>query len=48
MIEINFYEINKPYGCFSNFVKYPILLKGKIWPITEHYFQAQKFIGVVT
>lgn len=45
MIEIKFYETNKPYGCFSNFAKYPILLKDKIWPTTEHYFQAQKFIG---
>jgi len=32
-----------PYGVFSNFAKYPIKLKGKIWPTTEHYFQAQKF-----
>lgn len=42
---IRFYETDKPYGCFSNFAKYPILLKGKEWATTEHYFQAQKFVG---
>jgi ribA/ribD-fused uncharacterized protein len=45
MIEIKFYETNKPYGCFSNFAKYPILINDKVWTTTEHYFQAQKFIG---
>lgn len=42
---IRFYETDKPYGCFSNFAKYPIVLKGKEWETTEHYFQAQKFVG---
>ncbi|OMF22040.1 NADAR family protein [Paenibacillus sp. FSL H8-0259] len=42
---IRFYETDKPYGCFSNFAKYPIVLKGKAWATTEHYFQAQKFAG---
>lgn len=42
---IRFYETDKPYGCFSNFAKYPILLKGKEWATSEHYFQAQKFAG---
>ncbi|NQX48371.1 NADAR family protein [Paenibacillus tritici] len=42
---IRFYETDKPYGCFSNFSKHPILLKGKEWATTEHYFQAQKFVG---
>lgn len=42
---ILFYYTNKPYGCFSNFAKYPIVLKGKVWPTVEHYFQAQKFAG---
>lgn len=44
---INFYETNKPFGCFSNFAKYPIELDGKIWPTSEHYFQAKKFEGTV-
>jgi N-glycosidase YbiA len=42
---INFYHLKKPYGFFSNFAPYPIDLNGKIWPTSEHYFQAQKFAG---
>ncbi|GAB4449115.1 MAG: NADAR family protein [Anaerolineae bacterium] len=42
---IYFYSTKDPYGEFSNFAKYPIELKGKIWPTSEHYFQAQKFAG---
>jgi len=33
-----------PYGCFSNFSRHSIFLKGKKWPTSEHYFQAQKFV----
>ncbi len=40
---IKFYHQNRSHGYFSNFASYPITLKGKIWPTTEHYFQAQKF-----
>ena len=42
---IRFYETDKPYGCFSNFAKCPILINGKEWVTAEHYFQAQKFAG---
>lgn len=42
---IEFYNVGDAYGCFSNFAPYPIQLKGKIWPTSEHYFQAQKFAG---
>ena len=42
---IKFYSVNEPYGEFSNFALYPIKIKGKYWPTTEHYFQAQKFVG---
>lgn len=42
---IKFYNVGETYGCFSNFARYPIQLKGKIWPTSEHYFQAQKFAG---
>lgn len=38
-----FYEEYRPYGEFSNFASYAILLKGKLWPTTEHYYQAQKY-----
>jgi N-glycosidase YbiA len=27
----------------SNFAAYPIRIEGRIWPTSEHYFQAQKF-----
>ena len=40
---IKFYSVNNHFGEFSNFAPYPIKIKGKIWPTTEHYFQAQKF-----
>jgi ribA/ribD-fused uncharacterized protein len=43
--KINFYKVNEPYGCFSNFSPYPIKLKNRVWPTSEHYFQAQKFSG---
>jgi len=42
---ILFYEVNGPYGFLSNFAPYPITLHGKVWPTSEHYFQAQKFAG---
>jgi ribA/ribD-fused uncharacterized protein len=40
---IYFYNKAAPYYEFSNFSSYPITLDGKVWPTTEHYFQAAKF-----
>jgi ribA/ribD-fused uncharacterized protein len=42
---IYFYSTRDAYGCFSNFSPHAIELKGKRWPTSEHYFQAQKFAG---
>jgi ribA/ribD-fused uncharacterized protein len=42
---IYFYSTRDEYGCFSNFSNHGIKLKGKWWPTSEHYFQAQKFAG---
>lgn len=42
---IYFYKINDEYGCFSNFSKHGFELEGKYWTTSEHYFQAQKFVG---
>lgn len=42
---IRFYKVNEAYGCFSNFSKYGFELDGKYWMTSEHYFQAQKFVG---
>lgn len=44
MDEIRFYRVQDPYGEFSNFAPYPITLDGKVWPTSEHYFQAHKFL----
>ena len=37
---IRFYAVGDEYGCFSNFSSHPVKLQGKIWPMSEHYFQA--------
>jgi ribA/ribD-fused uncharacterized protein len=42
---IQFYRVSDEYGEFSNFAAFPISLDGKVWPTSEHYFQAQKFAG---
>lgn len=42
---INFYSTSGEYGCFSNFSRHSVFLKGKRWPTSEHYFQAMKFEG---
>lgn len=44
---IRFYKVNDKYGCFSNFSKHGLELDGKYWPTSEHYFQAQKFVGSI-
>ena len=43
--EIKFYNRDEPYYEFTNFYYAPIEIDGKRWPTTEHYFQAQKFVG---
>jgi N-glycosidase YbiA len=45
MKTIEFYSTKGPYGCFSNFSRHPVTISGKVWPTTEHFFQARKFIG---
>ncbi|MCC7509540.1 MAG: NADAR family protein [Planctomycetes bacterium] len=42
---IYFYGRTNQWGEFSNFAHYPFELQGKVWPTSEHYFQAQKFAG---
>ena len=44
MKEIKFYKVNDEYGFMSNFAPYPFSDGSRIWPISEHYFQAQKFL----
>ena len=42
---IYFYSTRDEYGCFSNFSPHGFELDGLYWPTSEHYFQAQKFVG---
>ncbi len=42
---IYFYSTREKYGCFSNFSAHGFELDGAYWPTSEHYFQAQKFVG---
>ena len=42
---ILFYGTKDYYGCFSNFSPHGVTINGEHWPTTEHYFQAQKFVG---
>jgi ribA/ribD-fused uncharacterized protein len=43
---IYFYSAREqPYGCFSNFSAHAFKLDGLCWATSEHYFQAQKFVG---
>jgi len=39
---VKFYSTAGPYGGFSNFAAYPLKTGKKIWPTSEHYFQAMK------
>ena len=42
---IFFYKVSDAYGCFSNFSPHSIHLGDLTWPTSEHYYQAQKYIG---
>jgi len=43
---IEFYSSKEvPYGPFSNFLRrHPITMDGVVWPSSEHYYQAMKFL----
>ncbi|TAE58853.1 MAG: NADAR family protein [Nostocales cyanobacterium] len=42
---IYFYSTREKYACFSNFSSHGFVLDDLYWSTSEHYFQAQKFIG---
>ena len=42
---IKFYNSNEPFYEFTNFYERPIIIDNKNWNSSEHYFQAQKFVG---
>jgi ribA/ribD-fused uncharacterized protein len=41
---LDFYSVKDNYGEFSNFALFPITAEGIIWPSSEHYYQAHKFL----
>jgi N-glycosidase YbiA len=43
-LTLNFYSAIGNLGYLSNFYKCQFELDGQVWPTSEHYFQAQKFI----
>jgi N-glycosidase YbiA len=42
---IYFYTHGEAYGCFSNFSRHGFVMDKLWWNTSEHYFQAQKFVG---
>lgn len=40
---IEFYSTKDRFGEFSNFSAHPFEIDGRLYPTSEHYFQAQKF-----
>lgn len=45
MDAIRFYRVEGEHGHFSNFSPHPVRMKGRVWPTSEHYFQAMKYAG---
>jgi len=43
--DIEFCDAEGTWACFSNYYEAPLLIDGKGYPSTEHYFQSQKFGG---
>jgi len=47
MEEIHFYKTNeRPFGAFSNFALYPVVIDGWEYRTSEHYYQSKKFEGL--
>src|SRR4030065_2881594 len=40
---VGFYE--REYYCFSNFSSFAVEWQGRLWPTSEHAYQAAKFFG---
>jgi N-glycosidase YbiA len=48
MARIEFYGERNRNGYLSNFYRAPIVIDDVEWPTSEHFFQAQKFVGPYT
>lgn len=44
-MSIKFYKTKKPYGEFGNFYTKLVIIDGKKYRSTEHYYQSKKFEG---
>lgn len=42
---IHFYSTHGPNGYMSNFSRHPIVVDGRTYPTSEHYYQSQKFMN---
>jgi ribA/ribD-fused uncharacterized protein len=42
---IRFHLKSGPYGWLSNFAAYNVMIDGMVWPTSEHFYQASKFIN---
>jgi ribA/ribD-fused uncharacterized protein len=42
---LRFYCVDDAHGAFSNLAPFPLRLRDRTWPTSEHYFQAQKVAG---
>ncbi len=40
---LDFYSTKDPYGEFSNFALFPIVVENIVWPSSEHFYQAHKY-----
>lgn len=43
--DVRFYHSDQPWGELANFSPHAVFIRGRIWPTTEHFYQAQKFAG---
>lgn len=48
MRTVNFFSPKGANGWLANFSSHTILLRGRLWPSVEHYFQAMKFSDPAT
>lgn len=44
---LDFYSVKQPFGEFSNFALFPIVIEGVEWATSEHYYQAHKYVDPI-
>ena len=43
---LDFYSVKSPYGEFSNFALFPIVIEGRLYQTSEHYYQSEKYLEI--